>query len=166
MTLRGRGGRRVDSPREEALERRLRQATPDATEPPKPLEIRSSPFVLEASDYLKAAAGPPAWSARLLRLQQRFESLYADLENAREALRERYGSQLQERDAAWRAHVESLDLTNINSLIEKHNAYYPIEAGLRMQWPSGRYILPGGVQYPMPLLTAASLLEQFPALES
>jgi hypothetical protein len=158
--LRGRAGRRVDSAREEAIEESLREfAAPGAH---GPLYVRASPFYLETCDYLKAAAGPPAWSIRLARLHRMIDELRSDLMREQGDMRERHRGSREALSQEWRRYLAGLDLSPINELIEKHNAYYPIEAGLRMQWPSGRYILPGGTEFPMPLVSVESLLAEFP----
>ena len=89
------------------------------------------------------------------------ERLYEQIGAKRRELlthRQVSGADLQ---GEWRAYLGGLDLSPINVLIAKHNAYYPIEAGLRMEWPSGSYILPRGAQYPMAPITLESLLAEF-----
>jgi hypothetical protein len=156
-----RGGRRIDSPRENELARRLNETAPSETAG-RPLRIHASPFGMSVADYLKAAAGAPAWSRRLARLQSLDAELREQIRAALEEHRQRFATQPQALAPAWRAYLAALDLSAINSLIDKHNAYYPIEAGLRMQWPSGRYLLPSGVSYPLPRVTVESLFADFP----
>ncbi len=157
-----RGSRRVDSPRENELARRLSETAPPAETAGRPLHIHASPFGMSVADYLKAAAGAPAWSRRLVCLQSLDAELRAQIEATLAEQRERFAGRPEALAAAWRAHLQSLDLSAINAVIDKHNAYYPIEAGLRMQWPSGRYLLPSGVTYPLAHVTAETLLGEFP----
>jgi hypothetical protein len=157
-----RGGRRVDSPRERNLASRIDRAIGDSAESARALTIHASPYTLEVTDYLRAAAGPPAWSQRLARIQQLTAEMFELLGFALVDHRARYRGRPLDLQAAWRQYLDSIDLEPINELIDKHNLYYPTEARLRMQWPSGRYILPSGMEYPLPRLSVANLLTQFP----
>ena len=158
----GRGGRRVDSPRERAIAARIDQAAATDSAVPRPLSIHASPFFLDTAAYLRAAAGAPAWSRRLGRIQRLEGELREHLGAALAEYRRRSDGRPLELASAWRAYVVDLDLSELNDLVDKHNLYYPIEAGLRMQWPSGRYILPEGLQFPLPRLTHEALLAEFP----
>jgi hypothetical protein len=157
-----RGSRRIDSPRESELARRLSETAPAAETAGRPLSIHASPFGMSVADYLRAAAGAPAWSRRLVRLQNLEAELREQIEAAWQEHRRRFAAEPQVLAAAWRAHLAAIDLAPINELIDKHNAYYPIEAGLRMQWPSGRYLLPSGARYPLDRITPESLLAEYP----
>lgn len=156
-----RGGKRVDSPRERNLAARLDQASPSGASEPRRLSIHSSPFAIDVAAYLRAAAGPPAWSRRLVRIQQLEADLRLELQSAWEDHRARFADRPYLLRDSWNEHLNQVDLSAVNELIDKHNLYYPIEAGLRMQWPSGRYILPSGVQFPLPRLTVDRLLAEF-----
>ncbi len=157
-----RGSRRIDSPRENELARRLQETAPAAEIAGRRLAIHASPFGMNVADYLRAAAGPPAWSRRLVRLQALEAELHEQLAAAWREHHQRFAGRPDALAGAWRTHLSALDLAALNELIDKHNAYYPIEAGLRMQWPSGRYLLPSGVHYPLEHVTVESLLAEYP----
>jgi hypothetical protein len=140
--------------------RRVDDARPGAESAGRPLNIKATPYPVTAADYLKAAAGPPAWSARLARIEELRAGLEEQLSADLHALRLRFAN-AEDLAEAWRRQVMALDLSALNQLIEKHNAYYAIEAGLRMQWPSGRYLVPAGVEFPIALVTAERLLARF-----
>jgi hypothetical protein len=118
---------------------------------------------MDVAAYLRAAAGPPAWSRRLVRIQQLSAELRDALRAAQEEHERDFAGRPEAFESTWMQRLSSIDLGPVNELIDKHNLYYPIEAGLRMQWPSGRYILPEGVQFPLPRLTVAGLLAELPA---
>jgi hypothetical protein len=158
----GRGGRRIDSPRERELAARIDRAIDHIATAGKSLTISASPYPVEVAGYLRAAAGPPAWSRRLARIQQLISELRESLAIALAEHRIRFSGRSQQLQQSWQRHVAAIDLASINELIDKHNLYYPTEAQLRMQWPNGRYILPQGMQFPMPRLTSAALLQEFP----
>jgi hypothetical protein len=159
----GRGSRHVDSPRERGLGARLDEAKAADAQGSRPLTIHASPFYLDVRAYLRAASGPPAWSVRLVRMQRLRDDLREQLDAAWIACQQRFEGWPGELAHAWRDYVSGVDCSELNELIDKHNQYYPIEAGLRMQWPSGRYILPDGVQFPLPRLTAEALLAELSA---
>jgi len=158
-----RSARALSSPFELALERRLDDAQPGADSTGRPLSIKASPFILSAAEYLRAAAGPPAWSTRLARIEALRLELDQRLEAELASYRQRHIDCPELLAAAWRRHLAALDPSPLNDLISKHNAYYAIEAGLRMQWPSGRYLLPDGIEYPIEPVTLEALLARFPA---
>lgn len=156
------GRARVDSALESAAGHRLLDETERSALAGKPLVLHARPFPLDTNAYLKAAAGPPAWSARLARIQRLLEELESQVETAwRQRLRNPSIS-LQDSSADWRRFLERLDLAPLNDLIDKHNAYYPVEAGLRMEWPSGRFIVPPGILFPMPQVTVEALFRSIP----
>jgi hypothetical protein len=160
MSFRRKGfGSRVDSPREAIAARRLDQAVEADPRRGKPVTLQSRPFSLDTTAYLKAAAGAPAWSQRLVRIERLRSDLEEQIRQAHQDLLHAQGAGPAELSPRWQAFLKRLDLAPINQLIDKHNAFYPIEAGLGMEWPSGRYLVPPGMQYPLPRLTAESLVE-------
>lgn len=158
-----RGSRRIDSPRENELAARLEEDRQHNPLTGRPLTAHASPFALEVKDYLRAAAGAPAWSQRLARIHQLQTELHEGLRSAYAEHRRRFGARPRDFAQRWRTHLAALDLAPLNLLIEKHNAYYPIEANLRTHWPSGRYLLPRGIEYPQARVTLAALLERYPS---
>jgi len=160
-----RGSRRVDSPRETELAERLEEDREANLYTGRPLAPHASPFTLEMKDYLRAAAGPPAWSLRLSRIHRLQTELHDRLAADYAEHQRRYGGRPREFAERWREHLDALDLAPLNLLIEKHNAYYPIEANLRTHWPSGRYLLPRGIEYPQPPVSVETLLQRYPAHE-
>lgn len=51
----------------------------------------------------------------------------------------------------------------MNDLIEKHNAYYPVEARLPMDPRTGDFVLVGGAPYRLRPLDESWALSRFPA---
>ncbi len=84
-------------------------------------------FSISTADYVRAAAGPPAY----MRRKRHIEDLTASLGEAVAAAIAGAGGDV---DAARRAAGESVaivkSLRELNRLIAAHNRYYPIEANL------------------------------------
>jgi hypothetical protein len=64
--------------------------------------------------------------------------------------------------ARWRKTVERWDFSEVNELIEKHNAYYPIEARLAMDPRTGDFTLVRGKPYTLEPLDAAWVFRRLP----
>ncbi len=64
----------------------------------------------------------------------------------------------------WRRTVEAWDFSEVNTLVEQHNAWYPIERDLPMDLRTRDYVLVNGHDYRKPILDSAWVLERFPAL--
>ena len=103
-------------------------------------------FRLTADERLRAAIiGIPSWIRRKREIEDRMENAIAVLRDAPDAKRVELAEEL---------------LAPINSLIEKHNAYYPIEANLPVDVKTGRLMERGGIEpwQPMRPVTTSALL--------
>ncbi len=129
----------------------------------KPLHIQSSPFTQSRDAIVTGMMGTPAWALRLKQIHDGRERLKASLDAAWADLVSRWRGRPQEFTARWQAHLAKLDLTSLNTLIKKHNDYYPIEARLPIIYPSGQYHVPFGIEYPQQLITVERLLDDYPA---
>ncbi len=128
----------------------------------KPLNLQSMPFTFNRDAAIAGMMGPPAWAVRLKEIHEGRTALAVQLDAAWGA----YARRCQAADEfarRWRAYVASLDLVPLNTLIEKHNEYYPIEARLPIVWPTGEYRVPTGVEYPQQLVTPEQVLDRYPA---
>jgi hypothetical protein len=128
----------------------------------KPLNLQSMPFTFNRDGTIAAMMGPPAWAVRLKKIHDGRVALTAQLDAAWAAYARRCQSD-DEFACRWRAYVADLDLRPLNTLIEKHNNYYPIEARLPIIWPTGEYRVPAGVEYPQQPITVEQVLDQYPA---
>ena len=63
----------------------------------------------------------------------------------------------------WRATVRSLRFDELNTLIEQHNEYFPIERDLAVDPITGEYVLIHGRDWRRPLLDGDWVLARFPA---
>jgi hypothetical protein len=106
-------------------------------------------FTLSLAERIRGMAGPPAWSVRLRRIED-LEAKIAELVRA-------LSNEELARDTLPKR-LEAMRLS-LNELIEKHDAYYPIEANLPRQFPTGAVMDRGEPWKPRGPRSAASFLE-------
>jgi len=127
----------------------------------KPLSSRSRQTARTLEAYL-ASGAPPRWMERLMsvengirrekrRLAERYERLQRELADDPEGFA-----------ARWRAVAHAQRFDELNELIRRHNAYYPIERDLPMDPRTGEYILIHGRSFKRPEIGPAWVLEHFP----
>lgn len=110
-------------------------------------------FTLSVADRMRAlAAGPPAFSRRL----RRIEDLTAAIVSALEACAPVEVAALPERIRR--------DVARLNGLIDDHNRYYPIEARLPMDVRTAQRMDLGEPWTPMPHVTIEALLSTLSAV--
>ena len=129
----------------------------------KPLHVRSSPFTADGSAMIGGMFGPPAWALRLKQIHDGRVQLKATLEQEWAAHARRLRGRPGDFATAWRTFVGKLDLSRLNTAIKKHNDYYPIEARLPILYPSAKYYVPAGVEWPQQQVTAEIILDEYPA---
>ncbi len=124
-----------------------------------PLRIRNFRPSLES--YLTALGGPLPYMVRLkeideetFRQQGLLEAAWLD-EAATADSGETFATRWLERAGSW-------VLDEVNDLIDRHNRWYPVEAGLPMDPRTGDFALVFGRDYRRPRLDARWILEQFP----
>ena len=153
--------RHATSRRQAEADALLRQSIRASGLEGKPLNLQSMPFSFNRDATIAGMMGPPAWAVRLKKIHDARVALTArlDAEWGASARRCRTNDEFA---CCWRSYVDDLDLGPLNSLIEKHNEYYPIEARLPIIWPTGEYRVPTGVDYPQQMVTAEQVLDQYP----
>ena len=118
------------------------------------LRLRYRNFTADAGSYLASLGGP-------LPYMQRLREIAARVERHERELSERY-AELGTDASAWRAQAERYDFTEVNTLIEQHNRWYPVESRLPMDPRTGDYALVNGERYSKRPLDASWVLERFP----
>ncbi len=141
----------------------LRESIGASARAGKPLTIQSSPFTQNRDALITGMLGPPAWALRLKQIHDRREQLKAGLDAAWAELARRWRGRPEQFETHWRDHLATLDLAPLNTLIKKHNDYYPIEARLPIIYPTGQYHIPFGIEYPQQPVTVERLLDDYPA---
>jgi hypothetical protein len=122
--------------------------------------VRQTPRSVEA--YLKAGVRP-RWMERVGDIDAWIARERRQLARAYDALRAECGDDARAFAARWAAIVHGWPFSELNELIEQHNAWYPIERNLPMNPRTGEYVRLAGRPYTRPVLGPEWVLEQFPA---
>lgn len=158
------GARRLTPRRKAETEALLGEALRNTHRPAGvPLTLQSSPMPVDRTLEITGLMGPPAWMLRLKRIEDSQAALTRKLDAAWAEYARRYRDRPEQFAARWRDYVQQLDLAPLNTLIEKHNTYYVIEARIPVAYPSGDYVIPMGVEYPQRAVTSDTLLDRYPA---
>jgi hypothetical protein len=158
-----RGDNHATSRREAELDALLRESIRASGVEGKPLHLHSAPFRQSGGDIVSGMFGPPGWAVRLKQIHDLRTQLTEMLEAAWAEHARRWRRRPQEFTRHWQTYITALDTSRLNTLIKKHNDWYPIEAQLPIVYPTGEYHIPTGVEYPQKPVTVDSLLELYPA---
>jgi hypothetical protein len=112
--------------------------------------------------YFAASLGPPRWAERLTDLEGEELDLIARLREAWIELAEEV-SDGAAFARAWTARVHATSLERINTLVDQHNEFYPVERRLPWDFRLADYRAPWGVEWRRPRRDAAWLLDALPA---
>lgn len=118
--------------------------------------IAAANFTISTEERIRALTiGAPAWSIRKRKIEDALDRFVEELLDLRDHLLAR-GAGDEEIERRLLEHARTLKLAPIQTLVEQHNRYYPIEANLPMS-PSG-YMVSGERWEPEPDVTAERLL--------
>lgn len=122
-------------------------------------------FTLRVDERIRALTiGVPAYASRkkhIEDLEERFVKTLVTLHDTMVAKQAKLGRRDEAAIAsALEAKAATIDLKKINSLVETHNRYYPVEANLGMDMRTGEYLVYGRRWLPEEPFTAARLLAQ------
>jgi hypothetical protein len=139
-----------------------RLVAPDREGMDGPISRRSlwTPRTLEA--YLRAG-GRPRWMERIGEIDGGVAAAELRLGRAYRRLRAECGKDGLAFARRWRAFAERYDFADLNTLIDQHNDWYPMERDLPMDPRTGDYVLIRGRSYRRRRLDAAWILDRFPA---
>ncbi len=113
----------------------------------EPLPRRLRNFSHAADRYAVSLAGPPAHSRRLREIEDETAAHVEALRAAWEELAERHAGEPHVLARRWRDLAGRWRFDAVNELIDKHNAYYPVEARLPMDPRTGDFVLIGAQPY-------------------
>jgi len=130
----------------------------------KPLPLRLRNFIPRADAYLAASQGPRWYMLRLREIEGRTAAHEAQLGEAWRLLAETHEHDAVSFSDAWQAAAASWPFDEVNDLIERHNRWYPVEAGLPMDPRTGDYALVNGRPYRLEALDATWILGRFPPI--
>jgi hypothetical protein len=151
-----------ETPYERAEREALERGTAHSPLRGRPLPRRARLDRPTLEGYLATSGGPLPYMVRL----RLIEDLTRRHENAlREQWRELADSQAAAEGyaKAWNTVAAQWDFSDVNSLVDRHNRWYPVEARLPMDPHTGDFALVRGKRYTREPLDAAWVLERFPA---
>jgi hypothetical protein len=128
----------------------------------KPLEQRLRNFRPGADSAIRALGGPTVWMRRLRTIEEERARHEAAIGEAWLALAaEADGSEAFARE--WREIAHRWSFAQVNELIDRHNRYFPAEAGLPMDPRTRDFVKINGRSYLREPLDADWILERWPA---
>lgn len=128
----------------------------------RPLSDRARQSRRSVESYLKGGVRP-RWMERIVDIDGEIADHRRSLARSYRALREECAGDALAFAARWTALARRWSFAQVNTLIEQHNEWYPIERDLPLNPRTGDYVKVGGRSYRRTVLGAAWVLEQFPA---
>ena len=129
----------------------------------RPLPLRLRNFRPTADGYLGALGGPRPYMLRLLEIERLERALEGALGDAWRELALECDGDGAEFERRWSDAVESWSFEEVNTLIERHNRWFPAESRLPMDPRRRDYALVNGRDYRRETLGPAWALGRFPA---
>ena len=120
----------------------------------RPLEQRVRNWRPDADAAVRALSGPPLWMRRLRAIEDETERHEAELRDA-------YAATVDPDE--WLKVARGWDFSQVNYLIDRHNANFPAEARLPMDPRTRDFVRINGKPYQRDPLDADWILERFPA---
>jgi hypothetical protein len=156
--------RTPDRPDEHSsVERLLESTLVDESGIGKPLSHRAATTPRTVEAYLKAGVRP-RWMERVVEIDQGTAAEKRRLERAYRAVRMEFGGDPAAFARRWLERVRTWRFdADLNTLIEQHNEWYPVERRLPMNPRTGDYVPVGGRSYRRPVLGPEWVLEHFPS---
>ena len=145
-----------------AAERVVKRDLDASTGLGRPISSRARMSQRSVEAYLKAGVRP-RWMERIAEIDHSIAAQRRRLARSYRLLREECGDDRELFAARWRDFAARCRFDELNELIAQHNAWYPIERDLPMDLRTRDYVLINGRSYRRRPLSAAWVLEQFPA---
>ena len=128
----------------------------------KPLRIPQFNFTISLENKVRSMFGPPHYATRARRIETITDKLMKDLTFEYASMIDRYGDAPEVFSQKWKELISSLELDELNNLIDKHNTYYPIEAKLQIDPDSGAPLVGSVPWEPIEKISMEGLLKRFP----
>src|SRR4051812_14594464 len=145
-----------------AAEKVVRKDLDETTGIGKPISSRARMSQRSVEQYLKAGVRP-RWMERIAEIDNSIAYQKRRLGRSYRALREECGGDAQVFAERWTAFAARCRFDELNTLIQQHNDWYPIERDLAIDLRTRDYVLVGGRSYRREPLSAEWVLRHFPA---
>jgi hypothetical protein len=148
--------------RQSPIERRIERSFEDDLGVGKPLSRRARQTKRSVEAYLRAGV-LPRYMERLREIERETEDQKARLMRAYRLLKEECAGDSELFAQLWRRRAAQWRFDKLNTLIDEHNEWYPIEASLPMDPRTRDYQRIRGRSYRRDPLDAEWVLREFPA---
>jgi hypothetical protein len=128
----------------------------------KPLQGRLRNFRPAVDRYVVSLGGPLPYMRRLRQIELETEQHECRLAEAWRDLAASCAGDAGAFDRRWRALATRWSFDAVNTLVDRHNRWYPAEARLPMDPRTGDFVPVGGKPYRREPLDASWILERFP----
>lgn len=128
----------------------------------KPLKIPQFNFTISLENKVRSMFGPPYYARRARWIEDMTNRLMEDLAFEYQAMVGKYANDPEVFAQQWKELISSLELDELNDLIDKHNTYYPMEAKLRIDPDSGAPLIGSVPWKPTERISIEGLLKVFP----
>ena len=145
-----------------AAERLVRKDLDETTGLGKPISSRARMSQRTVEAYLKAGVRP-RWMERIAEIDHSIAHQKRRLARAHRAIREECGDDRALFAERWHAFVQRCRFDELNELIAQHNEWYPIERDLPHDPRTRDFVKVNGRSHRRPELSAAWVLQEFPA---
>ncbi len=128
----------------------------------KPLRIPQFNFTISMENKVRSMFGPPHYATRARRIENITQKLMEDLAIEYDGMIDSFGEDTEVFTQQWKNLIGSLELDELNGLIDKHNTYYPMEANLQIDPDSGAPLIGSVPWKPTERISIEGLLKRFP----
>ena len=128
----------------------------------KPLKIPQFNFTISLENKVKSLFGPPYYAKRAGQIENITQKLMEDLTIEYASMIDSLGDDPEVFAQQWTDLIGSLELDELNDLIDKHNTYYPMEAKLQIDPNTGAPLLGSVPWKPKERISVEGLLKRFP----
>lgn len=130
----------------------------------KPLKIRQKNFTVPLAKQVQSYHGAPEYALRARKIEDAIEELMKELSLEYFNMLNEFSNKPEVFAQKWEGLIDSLELNELNSLIEKHNKYYPVEANLHIDRSSGNYLIGATIWKEKEKITKDKLIKRFPMI--
>lgn len=130
----------------------------------KPLRVRQKNFSVPLADQVQSYYGAPEYALRASKIENAIDQLMDELSLEYTNMINKFSNKPEVFAQKWIEFIESLELNELNDLIEKHNKNYPLEANLNIDPHSGKYLMGSTSWEEQEKITKDILIKKFPII--
>lgn len=128
----------------------------------KPLKLPQMNFKISLEKLVQSMYGPPWYALRARQVEDKVDGLMNKVAKEYKNMIDTLGMNAEIFAQQWKEYIGSLQLEELNDLIERHNIYYPVEANLSIDLKTEGFLVGSTAWEPKEKITTGGLLERFP----